>query len=157
MGDVWASARVDKMASRWACPRARTSWSGEQAQPAARTKKWSTTSSHDFDLRRAENPQACDDDFVQQPLGQVFLWSLCQSTGKKLDLLCQWTLKRRNKEEALVLGRCDVRNNTVSVWVCLPLRTPRRCCSSGILSCNGLVHALFLQSLVPPPSPSLSR
>ena len=26
----------------------------------------------------------------------IFLWcSLCQSTGKKLDLLCQWTLKKR--------------------------------------------------------------
>ena len=38
--------------------------------------------------------------------------------------------------------------------LCLRLGTPRRCCTSRILSCNGLVHALFLQSLVPPFSPS---
>ena len=48
-------------------------------------------------------------------------------------------------EEAL--GRCDVRTNTVvPVW-CLRLGThtgPRRCCTSRILSCNRLVHALRL-------------
>ena len=47
------------MASRWACPRARTSWSRERGQAAAPTRKWRTTSSHDFDLRRAEDPQPC--------------------------------------------------------------------------------------------------
>ena len=36
-------------------------------QPAAPTRKWRTTSSHDFDLPRAEDPQARIDDFVQQP------------------------------------------------------------------------------------------
>ena len=29
---------------------------------------------HDFDLRRAEDPQARVDDFVQQPFGQVFFF-----------------------------------------------------------------------------------
>ena len=51
-------------------------------------------------------------------------------------------------EEAL--GRCDVRTNTVVPVLCLRLGKPRRCCTSRILSCNGLVHALFLQSLVLP-------
>ena len=51
----------------------------------------------DLRRRRAEDPQpeARVDDFVQRK-GQVFLWlSLFQSTGKKLDLLGQWTLKKR--------------------------------------------------------------
>ena len=151
-GDVWASARRDKMASRWACPRARTSWSRERTQPAAPTRKWRTTSSHDFDLRRAEGPQAHVDDSFSSRKDKFFLWwSLCQSTGRKLDLLGQWDF-----EEAL--GRCDVRTNTVVPVLCLLLGTPRCCCTSWILSksCNGLVHALILQSLVPPLSPSLS-
>ena len=85
------------MASSWACARARASWSRGCAQPAAPTRKWRTTSAHDLDLRRAEDPQARIDDFIQQLLGQVFFlwWSLCQSTGKRLDLLGQWTLKKR--------------------------------------------------------------
>ena len=46
-------------------------------------------------------------------------------------------------EEAL--GRCDVRTNTVVPVLCLRLGTPRRCCTSRILSCTDrLVHALRL-------------
>ena len=62
------------------------------ARPARTTRRPSSG------RRRAEDPQpeARIDDFVQRK-GQVFfLWlSLCQSTGKKLDLLGQWTLKKR--------------------------------------------------------------
>ena len=65
-----------------------------------------------------------------------------------------WSVRPMDFEEAP--GRCDVRTNTVVPVLCLRLGTPRRCCTSRILSCNG-VHALFLQSLVPPLSPSRSR
>ena len=64
-----------------------------------------------------------------------------------------WSVRSVDFEEAP--GRCDVRTNTVVPVLCLRLGTPRRCCTSRILSCNG-VHALFLQSLGPPLSPSLS-
>ena len=52
--------------------------------------------SEDFDLRRAEDifRHALTISFSSRK--DNFLWcSLCQSTGKKLDLLCQWTLKKR--------------------------------------------------------------
>ena len=104
---------------------------------------------HDFDLRRAEDPQpeARVDDFAQRK-GQVFfLWFSVD--GKEA-----WSVRSMDFEEAP--GRCDVRTNTVVPVLCLRLGRPRRCCTSRILSCNG-VHALFLQSLVPPLSPSLSR
>ena len=46
----------------------------------------------------------------------------------------------------VALGRCDVRTNTVVPVLCLRLGTPRRCCTSRILSCNG-VHALSCSHL----------
>ena len=53
-----------------------------------------------------------------------------------------WSVMSVDFEEAL--GRCDVRTNTVVHVLCLRLGTPRRCCTSRILSCNRLVHALRL-------------
>ena len=54
--------------------------------------------SEDFDLRRAEVDifrHALTISFSSRE-DNFFLWCLlCQSTGKKLDLLCQWTLKKR--------------------------------------------------------------
>ena len=57
----------------------------ERGQPVAPTRKWRTTSSHDFDLRRAEDPlaQVRVDDFVQQPLGQVFFVVITVSVDGK--------------------------------------------------------------------------
>ena len=134
MGDVWASARRDKMASWWACPRARSSWSRERGQAAAPTRKWRTTNSHDFDLRRAEDPQAHVDDFVQRKDKFFFVVITVSVDGKEA-----WSVRSVDFEVAL--GRCDVRTNTVVPVLCLRLGTPRRCCTSRILPCNG-VHAL---------------
>ena len=100
----------------------------------------------DLRRRRAEDPQpeARVDDFVQRK-GQVFfLWlSLCQSTGKKLGLLGQWTLKKR-------LALCDVRTNTVAPVLCLRLywehrdvaALPGSCPAMGYMhfSCSHLCH-----------------
>ena len=55
-----------------------------------------------------------------------------------------WSVRSVDFEEAL--GRCDVRTNTVVPVSCLRLGTPRRCCTSRILSCNG-VHALSCSHL----------
>ena len=153
MGDVWASARRDKMASRWACSRARTSWSRERGQAAAPTRKWRTTSSHD---------SATFVDVVQKIHSQRHALTISFSEKDKFFVVITvsvdgkeaWSVRPMDFEEAP--GRCDVRTNTVVPVLCLRVGTPRRCCTSRILSCNG-VHALFLQSLVPPLSPSLSR
>ena len=60
--------------------------------------------------------------------------------GKEAWSVLSWSV---DFEEAL--GRWDVRTNTVVPILCLWLaRTPRRCCTSRILSCNRLVHALRL-------------
>ena len=153
MGDVWASARRDKMASRWACPRARTSWSRERGQAAAPTRKWRTTART---TRRqfvdVVQPEAPVDDFFQRK-GQVFLWlSLCQSTGEKLDLLGQWTLKKRlagatsEPIPSCPSCACDWEHLHVAAL-------PGSCPAMGYMhfSCSHLCHLslpLFLDSLI---------
>ena len=61
-----------------------------------------------------------------------------------------WSVRSVDFEEAL--GRCDVRTNTVVPVSVLATGNTSTLLSqaSRILSCDGLVHALFLQSLVPP-------
>ena len=96
---------------------------------------------HDFDLRRAEDPQAPVDDFVQRKDKIFFVVITVSVDGKEA-----WSVRSVDFEEAL--GRCDVRTNTVVPVLCLRLGTPRRCCTSRILSCNGPgVHALSCSHL----------
>ena len=117
-------------------------WSRERGQAAAPTRKWRTTNSHDvdFDLRRAEDWHALTISFSAATGTSFFVWwSLCQSTGKKLDLF-------RSVDFEVALGRCDVRTNTVVPVLRLRLGTPWRCCTSRIRSCNG-VHALSCSHL----------
>ena len=135
MRDVWASARWDKMASRWACPRARTSLSRERGQPAAPTRKRRTTSKTSI--------------FVVQKTSSGTRWRFRSAAVRKIFFVVitvsvdgkeAWSVMSVDFEEAL--GRCDIRTNTVVPILCLRLGTPRRCCTSRILSCNRLVHAL---------------
>ena len=151
--EVWGSARRDKMSSGWACPRARSALSRERALPAVPTRKWRTTSSHYFDLRRAEEPGTGTRwRFRSAAVRTIFFVVPTVSVDGK----DAWFVMSVDFDEAL--GFCAVRTNIVPV-LCLRLGTPRRCCPgiSRILSCNRLVPALFLHSLVPPLSPSLSR
>ena len=134
-------------------PRAPTSWSRERGQAAAPTRKWRTRLG-DLRRRRAEDPQpeARVDDFVQRK-GQVFLWlSLCQSTGKKLDLLGQWTLKKRlagatsEPIPSCPSCACDWEHLDVAAL-------PGSCPAMGYIhfSCSHLCHLslpLFLDSLI---------
>ena len=73
--------------------------------------------------------------------GQVFFFVVITVSvdGKET-----WSFRSGDFEVAL--GRCDVRANTVVPVLCLRLGTPRRCCTSRILSCNG-VHALSCSHL----------
>ena len=140
MGDVWASARRDKMASRWACPRARTSWSRERGQAAAPTRKWRTTRGTRWRFRSAKRTS-------------FFLWlSLCQSTGKKLDLLGQWTLKKRLAgATSEPIPSCP---SCAWDWEHLDVAAlPGSCPAMGYMhfSCSHLCHLsppLFLDSLI---------
>ena len=139
MGDVWASARWDKMASRWACPRARASWSRECGQPAAPTRKWRTTSSDRGRLRSSScrRPSCSGTRWHFRSPAARTIFFVVSVDGKEA-----WSVMSVDFEEAL--GRCDVRTNTVVPVLCLRLGTPRRCCTSRILSWNRLVHALRL-------------
>ena len=157
MGDVWASARRDKMASRWACPRARTSWSRERGQAAAPTRKWRTTSSHDSAtfvdvVQKVHSQHALTISFSEKD--KFFLWlSLCQSAGKKLDLLGrQWTLKKRlagatsEPIPSCPSCACDWEHLDVAAL-------PGSCPAMGYMhfSCSHLCHLslpLFLDSLI---------
>ena len=47
------------------------------------TRKWRTTNSHDFDLRRAEDPQARVDDFVQRKERFFFVVITVSVDGKE--------------------------------------------------------------------------
>ena len=156
MGGVWASAKRDKMASRWACPRACTSWSRERGQAAAPTEKI---------VKMAHDQLARLGDVVQKINSQRHALTISFSEKDKFFFVVisitvsvdgkeAWSVRPMDFEDAP--GRCDVRTNTVVPVLCLRLGTPRRCCTSRILSCNW-VHSLFLQSLVPPLSPFLSR
>ena len=137
-----------KMASRCSCPRARTSWSRERGQPACGAHK---KMAHDQLARLRPGTHALTVSFTRCRLDKFFLWwSLCQSTGKKLDLLGQWTLKK------LLAGAtsepipscpscaCDWEHLNVAVL-------PGSCPAMGWymhFSCSHLCHSL---------SPSLSR
>ena len=160
MGDVWASARRDKMASRWACPRELPACAYimvTRARAAAPTRKWRTTTSHDsatfVDVVQKIHSQRHALTISFSEKDNFFLWlSLFQSTGKELDLLGQWTLKKRlagatsEPTPSCPSCACDWEHLDVAAL-------PGSCPAMGYMhfSCSHLCHLslpLFLDSLI---------
>ena len=106
-------------------------------QAAAPTRKWRTTGGTTSSSRRSTEARVAD--FVQRKDKFFFVVITVSVDGKE-------ALSVRSVDFEAALGRCDVRTNTVLPVLCLRLGTPRRCCTSRILSCNG-VHALSCSHL----------
>ena len=121
------------------------------ARPARTTRRHESSTSCRRSTARAWQRHALTISFIEKD--KFFLWlSLCQSTGKKLDLLGQWTLKKRlagatsEPIPSCPSCACDWEHLDVAAL-------PGSCPAMGYMhsSCSHLCHLslpLFLDSLI---------